>query len=457
MNPPARPPATRPGRLHWSPRLDGGLAVLLLATTLLSCNLTDPDPENDCTRFPLPSGCFLSVDLDPDTVQLEEGEETFVTVTVGRNLLNGPVNLFVRDLPDGITATFITDPVPTDLNGSTLSLVNVGAEQGEYVITVLGEMPNPGSTAHSGSDSLQIVVGPGQGEACHPWTEVQNVPSAGPYHDVDFVDNDLGFVGSHDLLRSTDGGRTWALHNAPFLPSSFFFSDVSFPTASFGFLRSTSADGNDQYFRTRDGGSTWDFLPAFPGGQTTHDLLFVNESLGFTLSEVASSIWRTADGGDTWTNIPVPPIGPLLAITATPDGRLFIAGGQSAGGGLLYSNDDGLTWQRATAPNTAYRWVDFFDEQNGLAGGASAPARTTDGGLTWQAAVPPNGSVMHAGSVLPGGFIGYAVGTGIWQTSDRGVSWQVVCVDIHPPFNAVEVSPGGVGVVVGDDGIFRRD
>lgn len=423
--------------------------MLVLSSALVSCDSDDPRcntgaPHPDCPPDP------SEFSLEPRMVQLGEGEEVDVEVVFQRNGYSGSVDLWIEQLPSGITATFSPNPIPANSAGttgsSTLTLTNVGAEEGTYTASVF-------ATRAPGYVTLQIVVGPAA--ACAPWRDVPNVPSDGAYYDVDFVGN-TGFVVGDDLLRSTDGGSTWALLPGPALPVNASFQDVSFPSANVGFLHASGGTILNQLHRTVDGGSTWEMLPTFPSANVIRDLLFVNDSLGFAVTGVLPpSVWRTVNGGNTWTNIPVPGSGNLVTIAATPEGGRLILGREGVGG-LLYSNDTGLTWHQATAPGAAYNWVSFFDEQSGVAGGEFALARTTDGGLNWQASATPSTDRMFAGSARSNEQYAYAVGQGIWETRDRGASWQLVCSTPFRNFAAVSVMQELGRAVAVSDAIVRR-
>jgi hypothetical protein len=448
-----------PGRLRRSRRPGGGLAVALLALALQSCDPGSIDNRPLCEREG--SACLRNFQVTPDAVTLGAGEQALLSVTFNRSEgYEAPVELHIREaLPRGITATFSVNPV-LNLNESTLTLaaeVN-GATPGTYTLTVevLGS---------DFEDTFELTIPP-SAATCFPWEEVEGVPGGGPYWDVDFVQGvgGLGYVAAGSdaatsrLLRTTDDGRTWAVvPGTPALQPGGRYSGVWFLRQHDGFLATRNPA---QIYRTRDFGATWELLSSYTGGEIK-DFLFVNSSTALVVVEDSDIVWRTTDGGDTWTQTTVPIFWSLTGIGFAFADRYVVSSGTLGTGELAYTSDGGASWHGATAPDEGYFWVDFFDTDNGIAGGDRIVARTTDGGVTWQeAGTPP--TVLVAGAATRGvctgcATVAYAVGyRELWETRDLGASWQRVCSPLTS-FNAVAVSIFGPAIAVGDNAIWRRD
>jgi photosystem II stability/assembly factor-like uncharacterized protein len=453
------PDPSRARRARWSPRLNGGLAVALVALTLCSC-----DPSiGSCPQVDPECVPGLTIAVNTTAVTLEEGESATVQITITRtgNFI-GTVFLSVGGLPAGMTFELSPSFITRVSSRSALTLTNESAVPGTVALAYVHGRDgddNPSIVVEANSPNITVSV-PGAGGACAPWEAVASVPEGRPYRDMDFVGNGLGFVAGGSLssgprlLRTLDYGRTWALHPAPAPPPGVHLDHVAFPTASVGFIFASGGTTN-QLYRTGDGGLTWGLLPAYPGSQEIRDLYFLTELIGFTLPVNTASIWRTEDGGDTWARVDVPNFGHLMGISSATENRVLIASGAEGGGGLLYSDDRGLSWQPATAPSSEYSFVDFFDGQNGVAGGLFTLAQTTDGGVTWQTTGDPAGGALRAVGARRGGSTAYAVGQGIWETTDGGASWRPFCIAIES-LGAVEVTANG-SVAVGTGVIYRRD
>jgi len=111
--------------------------------------------------------------------------------------------------------------------------------------------------------------------------------------DIHFIDSQRGIAvryvqaGGDTYYKTFDGGNTWEYHNGVIGSNIYFYND------SLGFVGSNSG-----VYRTLNSGETWDFI--FIGGGLILDIKFYNENLGFCVSEYAD-LYKTEDGGETWT------------------------------------------------------------------------------------------------------------------------------------------------------------
>ena len=111
--------------------------------------------------------------------------------------------------------------------------------------------------------------------------------------DIHFIDSQRGIAvryvqaGGDTYYKTFDGGNTWEYHNGVIGSNIYFYND------SLGFVGSNSG-----VYRTLNSGETWDFI--FIGGGLMLDIKFYNENLGFCVSEYAD-LYKTEDGGETWT------------------------------------------------------------------------------------------------------------------------------------------------------------
>ena len=111
--------------------------------------------------------------------------------------------------------------------------------------------------------------------------------------DIHFIDSERGIAvrnvqgGGDTYYKTFDGGNTWEYHNGVIGCCISFYDD------SLGFVGSQSG-----IYRTLNSGESWDFI--YVGGGQILDVKFYNENLGFCVSEYAD-LYKTEDGGDTWT------------------------------------------------------------------------------------------------------------------------------------------------------------
>lgn len=228
------------------------------------------------------------------------------------------------------------------------------------------------------------------------------------------------------LLRTFDGGKSWGLDRAMALPA--LKKIVFFDERQGWALGDASSLFPNGLFITRDGGRAWqpangsadhgwlagDFIdlsrgvaagdrgalaavqngnlqnsraPDF-GLRGLRQVKFAHSSLGWLVGD-GGLLMQTRDGGATWQM----PDGDFTgAVGPDFDGRgiatrgpqVWIVG--SPGSRVLYSPDEGRTWQAfntgRAAPLTA---VHFVDDRRGWAAGAlGAILSTQDGGRTWR-------------------------------------------------------------------------
>lgn len=198
------------------------------------------------------------------------------------------------------------------------------------------------------------------------------------------------FAGSDngDVLRTTDGGKIWNITRTGDYYNIHFFQ---FATPMKGWLGRSSA----QLMKTIDGGLTWveDSLMA-------RQILFVDSLHGWLLEPLpvllsrdlsGTSIgrfFRTTNGGTSWEMLPSPRIiRKLFFLSSTKGWYVSDANWPSAVGGidsLFGTTDGGLTWEYiAQTPGPEIDEIGFMSEGEGWANGAQTIYHTTDGGKTF--------------------------------------------------------------------------
>jgi photosystem II stability/assembly factor-like uncharacterized protein len=176
---------------------------------------------------------------------------------------------------------------------------------------------------------------------------------------------------------------------------------VSFPDAQHGW-----AVGHDGVIlATVDGGLTWQRQDKGDGLDTVYlDVLFIDGQRGFAVGAYGK-FCSTHDGGKTWTSsTPAEHDAHYNRLSATPGGRLFLAG---ESGSLLISEDSGLTWKTSAVPydGSLFGYVPI-DENTGVVHGLRGHIfTTTDRGATW---TPHNSEIkalIMGGTRLTSGII----------------------------------------------------
>lgn len=229
-----------------------------------------------------------------------------------------------------------------------------------------------------------------------------------------FVSESVGYLVSTnyaDVLKTTDGGRSWATQATPMKtgiasPTSIDFLDEQ--TGVITFQR--NGGGPDRYstvpslIRTRDGGKTWTLVEAAINGTLSNaHFLTVDEGVAtllelFTINQVITSrrsVVRTTDGGASWQPVSDVTIGPsttdvffanrLVGFIRGLDRQLY----RTLSGGRDWQRIDGLL-----PVGSQYAPVVFYDELQGYVSANSDCYRTTDGGMSWQVLWQGNSDVL---------------------------------------------------------------
>lgn len=217
----------------------------------------------------------------------------------------------------------------SDDSGATWTLVDVGADNGEFVASRF---------AMYALDRNAIWLGTDQGvlykseDACLTWTEVDDGTSlGGQCNAIHFVDEEVGFVvgDANAILRSLDGGESWSTLTGPAAQAGVdalcvFALDRNRVWVGYG-------DGELYY--SIDGGVNWT-QRAFTGSGVgeVRDVKFFNEYVGYLLKNVAvpanggNTVQYTIDGGYTWTTMTTPENDGLNALYLCDLHSFFVCG-----------------------------------------------------------------------------------------------------------------------------------
>jgi photosystem II stability/assembly factor-like uncharacterized protein len=214
------------------------------------------------------------------------------------------------------------------------------------------------------------------------------------------------------VLRTVDGGRTWAQVGPPDT-AGLDFRDVEAFDARTAVVLSIGEGEQSRIYRTNDGGATWteSFRNTDPAA-FYNCVAFFDARNGLVAGDPVDGKFRvlsTSDGGRSWTVLPSDGMPDALpgeygfsasgqCITVAGKRDAWIATGGSATARVLHSADRGRSWTAsdtplASSPSAGVFAVAFRDSRTGIAiggdyvnptNGADALALTTNGGRTWR-------------------------------------------------------------------------
>ncbi|MFF1870149.1 hypothetical protein [Kitasatospora herbaricolor] len=238
------------------------------------------------------------------------------------------------------------------------------------------------------------------------------------------------------VLRSTDGGATWAsLCTAPFVGSGFY--DLVIDRSAHTRVYAATTGG---LYVSNDGGATWTRRRA---GTTWS--VSVSATGAEALAACSDGLFRSTDHGVTWTAVTLPgaPASFSRMATAIAPSDSTVAYAWAASGSTAYlARRAGGTWTSVGAPTgvkVGQAWYDWFvavapDNAGQVYCGAISVHRGDLSGTTWTwrdiASQPSPGQSIHpdqhAIAFEPGQPQVVYIGNdgGLFRTPDRGATWQ---------------------------------
>ncbi len=158
--------------------------------------------------------------------------------------------------------------------------------------------------------------------------------------------------------------------------STLTLADLSFPTRSRGIaagLVSESRRERPAALVTTDGGEHWEMIHP---PQIALSLFFLNETVGWMVTR--NGLWKTEDFGRNWKKQNSPE--EVLRVWFHDANRGWAVGLRKS---VHETSDGGRTWTRVAAGDapkanlefTAYSWISFANEREGIIAGWSSPPR----------------------------------------------------------------------------------
>ncbi len=199
--------------------------------------------------------------------------------------------------------------------------------------------------------------------------------------DICFTNDSTGYAvgNSGTILKTTDYGENWYRSESN---TTAHLSSVFFVNENLGFATGSP----DVVLKTVNGGATWQ-VSTIPNAVDIKRIYFINKNKGFIVENYPweCSYYKTTDGGNTWQKVIIEDVyaGPVdFFFFNEQDGYML---GQI--GGTIYifkTNDGGETWEynRFQRYNSVtYTSFVFTDKNTGyISSGIGEIFKTTDGG-----------------------------------------------------------------------------
>ncbi|MBI5325547.1 MAG: hypothetical protein HZB41_09820, partial [Ignavibacteriae bacterium] len=224
-----------------------------------------------------------------------------------------------------------------------------------------------------------------------------DVPWPSDPQDISYPTRDFCIIGcdSNYFLKTTDGGITWYEYKIDIPYSLFGFRDIDMYDENHGVMKSSL------YLAvSHDGFKNWDTI-SNPGG----DLIFnVEMAAPYSICVLSRDIdgspdfnerfFRSDDGGKTWDEYPHPDYRVPKALQFVDSLVGYEVGGKLTGHGqqqheLVYkTSDGGRSWEKVLDTiiyiSFGLQKLDFYDKDNGIVVGQfGAVFWTHDGGKSW--------------------------------------------------------------------------
>jgi photosystem II stability/assembly factor-like uncharacterized protein len=251
------------------------------------------------------------------------------------------------------------------------------------------------------------------------WSLVyKQIDSYSPLLSINFVDATHGWAVGRNakIFKTSDGGISWTLQTA--------FGSIIFHSVYFTDINNGVAVGDYTIVKTSDGGKNWKVALSIPQGNSFLSVYFINSKIGWAVGS-SGIIKKTTDGGDTWSDKKSRYTGTLLSVIFANENFGCAA---SNNGIILISKDGGESWTIKQNVKSSATSIFFSDTLNGtIVGYGGVIQNTSDGGNTWNS-IQKFVTLSDMKSVyFPTSKLGYTVGSSctILKSTDTGDSWQL--------------------------------
>lgn len=316
--------------------------------------------------------------------------------------------------------------------------------------TIAGHTESTGRAASAETQELWVSHGPRGGRAL----ALEVSPA--------FADDGVAFSGEWltsyqstesgmGIVRSTDGGQTWAISDAG-------TQGVSYASAIHDYAFSPDFNGDQTVFaatwgglfRSTNGGENWSWLEdAYSGPPGAYTTIAVAPDFGAS-QQVLAGDWggmlRSDDGGVSWQRLDE--TGAAADIAFSPsyatDGIVV----SSDGSKVYRSEDAALTWTPVlTAPVTSLVASPAFAlDETFLGSGGANLYMSDDGGSTWMTrTVAADVTMLHDLAVSPDFTSDHTLfagaSNGLYWSQDGGHTWEEIPAYAGTAIRSLAISP----------------
>jgi photosystem II stability/assembly factor-like uncharacterized protein len=301
-----------------------------------------------------------------------------------------------------------------------------------------------------------------------------------------------GYYGN-EIYKTTDCGKTWRWDEYIIEPKIFSgLYDICFTDDLHGYI----VGDMGVFLKTTDGGTTWQHQNLFEKYkkeeyQFFYSTHFTNSLTGWIVGgDYYSIILKTTDSGENWIeDTSNKAVGHLRKARFSDKDKGWIVG---SAGSLNITTDGGKNWVSQREDEYYFNSIYFLDENNGWSvGGGGIILHTTDGGDNWgkqnqndslllsSVYAISDQDVFVAGSVIKGdregiifktnnggqiwtkqsfdsldGFnsitfigdsIGFAAGSGLLKTTNKGITWYKMPIDLNRPIYNLQFINENIG------------
>jgi photosystem II stability/assembly factor-like uncharacterized protein len=285
------------------------------------------------------------------------------------------------------------------------------------------------------------------------WTQVTEGNGSGTADDwlkyIEFVNPQTGFItGWNNLLKkTTDSGDNWHILISPSLGH---INGGSFINSGTGFIAGGNS-GQGFVYKTTTGGNNWQLIGSM-GSYMLDKLKFFDANTGVVLSYYGE-VFRTTNSGDNWA-FSRPDSG-LSSYDIVFNGATgFISGIKAGVGRILKTTNYGETWQAGfSLPGATFYCMHLVNSSTGYAVG-SGIYKTTNGGDSW---LKIYHSPFMAGVYFTNVNTGYVTGNGaILKTTNGGINWYGLYSPTGERLERVYFNNDSIGIIIGQKGTIIK-
>ncbi|MCD9017625.1 YCF48-related protein [Parachryseolinea silvisoli] len=326
----------------------------------------------------------------------------------------------------------------------------IGCAYSDSVFVTVKDAPTialPDRIAFSGHSSVQLDAGAFSSYAWSTGETTRTITVTSPGWYSVSVQNAVGcsvaktvFVGD---VAPEPPAEEWEWLNP--LPSGRSVRDICFVNDNTGFI----VNGY-QILRTTDGGKTWGVQQNAQGNR-----IAFKDQIGYVVGD-NGSVYKSTHQGGGWTRVFFGASDNLNGVSVIHPDTVFVTSGSQ----LFVTYDGGKSWTPRAVPGVAVVASVFTSSKTGhVAGSNGILAKTTDGGLTWR--IVHNDSNISPSNFFALTFVNSKVGyatqahSNIYKTTNGGETWEELPWVPDAAYDVFFLNER-VGYIAGDGGVVHK-